>query len=128
MRKKYKKKKSWQDKLVIVIVFNALLFFILAILFDGGAFPWGEIRDSSYWIVTGTKEVMISKHWFWFTYWQGLFVWLGVGLIIFVLSIQLLFEKETWKNWKESIKSFFAFLFICLWIFFILKNALHIVQ
>ena len=57
---------------------NLLLFFVLGIFFDGGAYPWGELRDGRYFIVNnqGTREV--SESWFRFTFWQGALAWLSV--------------------------------------------------
>lgn len=78
---------SISQTIFYLICANALVSFVLGIFFDGGAFPWGEIRGDQFLIVNnqGTKEV--SGSWFWFTYWQGLSAWISIGLFFVIGSV-----------------------------------------
>jgi len=115
-----------QTKLFIVLVINILLFFMFSFLFNGGAFPWGEIRNSTYFIVTGTKEVVIPKEWFWITFWQGLLAWMSLGFVLLILAVKQLLEKKTWSDWRKYLMSIYFFIFSVLWLLSIIKQAAKI--
>ena len=121
---------SGSVSLVVFYIFmvNVILFFVLGILFDGAAFPYGEIHDGRYWIVNnaGTRE--ISESWFWFTYWHGLAAWLGVGLIIGIGAISDL----ALNNWTGELKKVLSRIAIvvgmALWLFVSVLSAIEIAQ
>lgn len=111
-----------------ILIVNVLLFFVLGVLFDGAAFPYGEIDDARYWIVNnaGTREV--SESWFWFTYWQGLSAWLGIGLTIGFVAIWDLVRNNWTGALKEVVSRIAIVIAMSIWLFVSVLSAMEIAQ
>ena len=47
LESEFLKSGSLSSKIGTAVIANMFLFFLLGIFFDGGAYPWGEIRDEA---------------------------------------------------------------------------------
>ncbi len=112
--------------LAVVLAINAILFFIFAFLFSGGAYPWGEIRGALYFVVTGTSEVQISRLWFWITYWQGLFVWSGGACYLMYLVLFEGVPEFRVSGWWDRVTKLAIFIAILVWLILAILGALAI--
>lgn len=108
----------------MILAINGLLFFVLAFLFDGGAYPWGEIRGDKFFVVSETSQTEVSRNWFWATYWQGLFVWVGgaCSLVFLVLTNRLLETPR--KGWQAISTKIVVTVALSLWLFVAIAGAL----
>jgi hypothetical protein len=113
---------------IFVLYANWIVFIVLAIYFDGGAYPWGEIRDGQYFIVAQMTETEISHKWFWITYWQGLTVWAGTGIYgLFGISNQLLKSSQQ-DDHREPNQHVTGLLIASLWTVLVFWGAVKIIN
>lgn len=84
-----------------LIIGNMILFFIFGVFFDGGAFPYGEIRVEEYWIANNDGARPVSRTWFWVTFWQGFVAWFSVGLFILCEILTQLISSVRRKVTKD---------------------------
>lgn len=106
-----------------LIVANMILFFILGIFFDGGAFPYGEIEGGRFWIDNNDGRREVSEAWFRFTFWQGIGAWSGLGLFFAVNSTRELFRTRGFSNLSKALVLSIAFY---AWTLFIVLIATDI--
>jgi hypothetical protein len=114
-------------KIFYLFVANTILFFVLAIFVDGGAFPWGEIRGEHFLIVNnqGTRE--ITENWFWFTYWQGFSAWIGIGGFLIFGSLYDLILTVKVGGTKGISGPLVMLVFTSIWVVFVSGMAYQII-
>jgi len=108
-----------------LLLANMILFFVLGILFDGGAFPYGVVEGEHYWIDNNDGRREVSEAWFRFTFWQGLGAWSGFGLFFAVNSTRGLFQTRGFCNIFKALILSIAFY---AWTLFIALIATNIVS
>lgn len=109
-----------------IVVVNMFLFFVLAIFFDGGAFPWGESSGGRYWIVANFADKEISESWFRFGYWQGLSAWAGMGIYGAGAFGYKFFKSMQNEQEKQAIRDAGGLIFTIAWLAFVLWNGAKI--
>ena len=110
-----------------ILAAKGFLFFVLAFLFDGGAYPWGEIRGENFFVVTGTSQTEVSRNWFWITYWQGLLVWVGGACYFLFLVLTDRVPETPRKGWQALLTKIVFLAAISIWLFVAVVGALAIV-
>jgi len=110
--------------IAVFLAINGFLFFVLAFLFDGGAYPWGEIRGENFFVVTGTSQVEVSRNWFWLTYWQGLFVWVGGACFLVFLVLTNRLPETQRKGWQALMTKVVLTAALSIWLFVAIVSAL----
>jgi len=119
---------SLSDVAILVIYANWIVFVVLAIYFDGGAYPWGEIRGNEYFVVAHKIETEISRKWFWITYWQGLTAWAGTGIYgVFCVRNQLLKSNQQ-DDHRKSAQHITGLLIASLWTVLVVWGAVKIIK
>ncbi len=103
-----------------------MVHWILGVFFDGGAYPYGDIRGERFLIVDnqGTREV--SENWFWFTYWQGLISWGGIGAFFVGGALYELVLTIRAGGLKTIAGLSAVLIFALIWLFFVLIGAVRI--
>jgi len=74
------KESKWYEFIGAALVADMFLLGVLALFFEGGAFPWGVIHGGNYYVISNMGDFQVSADWFWISYWQGLSAWAGLGI------------------------------------------------
>ena len=122
------KKSKWYEYLGALVMANYFLFGVLAGFFEGGAFPWGEIIGSNYYVISNIGEFEVSADWFWISYWQGLSAWAGAGLYGVGTILHKLIQDTRDEDEAAVNRDAFGLLFVLAWLAFVLWGAVGIVS
>ncbi len=122
------KESKWTKYLGALVFANFLLFAVLAMFFEGGAYPWGKIIGSNYYVKSNIGEFEVSADWFWVSYWQGLSAWAGAGLYGVGAFLHKLITDAKDEDEATVNRSAFGLLFILAWLGFVLWGAVRIVS
>jgi hypothetical protein len=122
------KESKWYEKLGGVVWVNMWLLAVLALFFEGGAYPWGEIIGSNYYVISNIGEFEVSRDWFWISYWQGLSAWAGAGIYGVGAFLRKLIQDAKRDDQREAVRSAFGLLFVLAWLGFVLWGAVRIVS
>jgi len=107
---------------------NLLIFIILVIYFDGGAYPWGQIRANKHFVVANMVETEVSSMWFWVTYWQGLAAWVGPGIYGVCAFGNELSKSSKQEDERKSAQNMSGLFFVLLWTAFTIWVAVGILK
>jgi hypothetical protein len=110
-----------------VVVANFILFAVLAVFFEGGAFPWGEINDGRFSVSSNIVVAQVSQFWFWFTFWQGLSAWAGAGIYAVINFASEAIKAEDEKRKADAAKHKSGIFIILVFLLLIFGNAIAIV-
>ena len=119
---------KWYEILGGVVYVNLWLLAVLALFFEGGAYPWGEIIGSNYYVISNIGEFEVSRDWFWISYWQGLSAWAGAGIYGVGAFLRKLIQDAKRDDQREAVRSAFGLLFVLAWLGFVLWGAVRIVS
>ena len=122
------KESKWYEYLGVLVWANFFLFGVLAGFFEGGAFPWGEIIGSNYYVSSNIGEFEVSADWFWVSYWQGLSAWAGAGLFGVGAFLRQVISDVKRDDQRAAIRSAYGLLFVLAWLGFVLWGAVGIVS
>jgi len=122
------KESKWYETLGGVVYVNMWLLAVLASFFQGGAYPWGEIIGSNYYVISNIGEFEVSRDWFWISYWQGLSAWAGAGIYGVGAFLRKLIQDAKRDDQREAVRSAFGLLFVLGWLGFVLWGAVRIVS
>jgi len=121
------KESKWYDFIGAAVLANFFLFAVLAMFFEGGAFLWGEIIGSNYYVTSNVGDFEVSA-WFWISYWQGLSAWAGAGIYGVGAFLHKLIADATSEDDAQVNRSAFGLLFVLAWLGFVLWGAVRIVS
>lgn len=122
------KESKWYELIGAAVFANIFLFAVLAIFFEGGAYPWGEIQGGNYYVISNIGEFKVSADWFWISYWQGLSAWAGAGIYGVGALLHKLITDARHEDMAMVNRSAFGLLFILAWLGFVLWGAVGIVS
>ena len=122
------KESKWYEYLGAIVFANFFLFAVLAMFFEGGAYPWGEIIGSNYYVSSNIGEFEVSADWFWISYWQGLSAWAGAGLYGVGAFLHKVISDAKRDDQREAVRSAYGLLFALAWLGFVLWGAVGIVS
>lgn len=122
------KESKWHDFIGAAVLANFILFAVLAMFFEGGAFPWGEIIGGNYYVTSNIGEFQVSGDWFWISYWQGLSAWTGAGIYGIGAFLHKLIADARSEDDAQVSRSAFGLLFVLAWLGFVLWGAVRIVS
>ena len=110
-----------------IVVSNFILFGVLAVFFEGGAFPWGEIKGGNFYVSSNIATATVSSSWFWLTYWQGLSAWAGMGIYGVVRFALEAINAEDENREVEARNHKYGVGFMFFWLLIVLGNGIAIV-
>ena len=110
----------------LFICVNGFIFFFLVIFFDGGAFPWGEIRGDRYFVITNSGETEISRRWFYVSFWHGAITWASAGICILIVWMESFISSCRRRKWAEALGRLGGSLFIAAWLAFMVFETIAI--
>ncbi len=122
------KESKWYEYLGALIFANFCLLTVLAMFFEGGAYPWGEIIGGNYYVMSNIGEFEVSADWFWVSYWQGLSAWAGAGLYGVGAFLHKVISDVKRDDQREAVRSAYGLLFVLAWLGFVLWGAVRIVS
>jgi hypothetical protein len=119
------KKSKWYEYLGALVFANLFLFVVLAMFFEGGAYPWGEIIGSNYYVSSNIGEFEVSADWFWISYWHGLSAWAGAGIYGVGAFLSKVISDVRRDDQREAVRSAYGLLFVLAWLGFVLWGAVR---
>ena len=122
------KKSKWYEILGVLLYANFFLLAVLALYFEGGAYPWGEIIGSNYYVISNMGEFEVSADWFWVSYWQGLSAWAAAGIYGVGGFLAKVISDVKRDDQREAVRSTYGLLFMLAWLGFVLWGAVRIVS
>ena len=122
------KQSKWYELIGAVVFANIFLFAVLALYFEGGAYPWGEFQGGNYYVISNIGEFKVSADWFWISYWQGLSAWAGAGIYGVGAFLHQLVSDAKGDDEARVNRSAFGVLFTLTWLGFVLWGAITIVS
>ena len=120
------KESKWYEFLGALVFANFILLTVLAMFFEGGAYPWGEIIGSNYYVISNIGDFEVSADWFWISYWQGLSAWAGAGVYGLGAFLSKVISDVKRDDQREAVRSAYGLLFVLAWLAFVLWDAARI--
>lgn len=120
------KKSKWYEILGVLLCANFFLLAVLALYFEGGAYPWGEIIGSNYYVISNMGEFEVSADWFWVSYWHGLSAWAGAGLYGVGAFLHQVISNVKRDDQRQAVRSAYGLLFVLVWLTFVAWDAARI--
>jgi len=122
------KESKWYEFIGAALVADMFLLGVLALFFEGGAFPWGVIHGGNYYVISNMGDFQVSADWFWISYWQGLSAWAGLGIYMVGAFLHKLVADARSEDDAQISRSAFGLLFALAWLGFVLWGAVRIVS
>lgn len=123
---------SLSNVIAAFVFLNLYIYAVLALFFDGGAYPFGKISGNTYIVVSDAVveglHVQVSHGWFWFTYWQGVVAWSGMGAYGSARFIQAMYGSIRSDSREHTARYIAGFVFSIIWLSYVIWNAIRIVH
>ena len=123
---------SLSNVITAFVFLNFYIYAVLVLFFDGGAFPSGKISGNTYIVVSDAVvegfHVQVSHEWFWFSYWQGVVAWIGMGAYGSAKFIQAMYGSIRSGSRERTARYFAGFVFSIIWLSYVIWNAIRIVH